>query len=164
MSLEIRSRANVRAQRSVSGPAPPHGNANIDSTVSTGAPAQAPPPPRWSQHVRSYYGDPCIRKPMMSPAAPPFQYGATYGYMPSHSAGLHLTTPTPRYPLPTRTAFFFPQETDRQATPYAPPPPTRLPHKADGVSRTRILPPSRTPGSLTLATDCVLTLLPVAGN
>ena len=52
------------------------------------------PPSRWPRHVDSYYGDQYMRNPMTSPTGPPFQHGATYGYLPSHSSA---ATPTPTY-------------------------------------------------------------------
>ena len=51
-------------------------------------------PSRWPRHVDSYYGDRYLRNPMTSTTGPPFQYRATYGYLPAHSGA---TTATPSY-------------------------------------------------------------------
>ena len=53
-------------------------------------------PSRWPRHVDSYYGDQYVRNPMTSPSGPPFQYGATYGYLPAHS-GAATPAPAPTY-------------------------------------------------------------------
>ena len=68
----------------------PLGSAGINGMVGPGVP---PPPARLAQHVNSYCIDPYMRNPMTSP---PFQYGAAYGCVPSHSA---VGTSTHMYPL-----------------------------------------------------------------
>ena len=49
---------------------------------------------RWMLHVDSYCG---VRNPMTSPTRPPFQYGATYGYLPAQWCS---HPPPPTYPSP----------------------------------------------------------------
>ena len=56
------------------------------------APVQVP-----ARHVDSYYGNEYLRNPLTSSTGAPFQYGATYGYLPVHSGA---ATPAPAYQSP----------------------------------------------------------------
>ena len=82
--------------------------------------SRSPTPRAVGQYVDSYYTDPFMRNPMTSPTAPPFQYGAAYGYVPSHSAVVASThtyppPPPPRSHTHTHTVSLPRRATDRPA-------------------------------------------------
>ena len=90
---------------------------------------------------------------MTSPTGPPFQYGATCGYLPAHS-GAATPTPTYRSPPPALGHSVLPRrETDQQRIPAQP-----TPHNCDLGHGGPIFQAPRATGFPETSDECVLQL------